>query len=101
MSFFSKLGGWIVAFVSKFGTGILAFVQAGAKSIAENGGDLLVSAARDAVLAAEKAGGNGDDKAVAAEKAVIGALVSKGVPIVLNAVRIAIENAVAEMNKAK
>jgi hypothetical protein len=88
-------------FFGRVGRGIWAFLSAGAEVIAENGGKLLMQSALEAVVAAEAAGGNGGDKFKVAKDTVIAKLRVAGIPIVLNAVHLAIENAVAEMNRAK
>lgn len=67
-----------------------------AHSIEQNGGAVLMSAAAAGVAAAESTGGNGKDKFAAAQAAVISALETAGIPVVLNAVNGAIEAAVAQ-----
>lgn len=80
---------------------ILDFLMSGAELLAQNGGTFLIESAQDAVAAAENTGGDGAAKRAAAIAAVISDLTSKGVPIVMNAINLAIENAVAKMNAAK
>lgn len=75
----------------------LTFLQAAASSIAASGGALLVSAAEQAVIAAEAQGGSGSDKLNAAVDAVKGTLANAGMQAAENAIRIAIEAAVAKM----
>lgn len=79
--------------VNSLEAGLLAL----AKSIADNGGDVLIAAALAAVTAAETTGGKGEDKFKAAQAAVIASLRAKGIPVVKNAVNGAIEAAVASM----
>ena len=88
-------------FCKRIGRGVWAFLSAGAEVIEANGGKVLIAAALEAVAAAEKAGGNGGDKFKVAKDTVIARLEAASIPIVLNAVHLAIENAVAEMNKSK
>jgi hypothetical protein len=76
-----------------------SFLSGLARSIAENGGELLVRAAREAVAAAEQSGGSGEDKLKAARDRIISSLRDAGKPIVMNAINGAIEAAVAEMKK--
>ena len=77
--------------------GLLGFVSALAENIEKNGGKVLRDAALDAVAAAENAGGSGSDKFSAALESVISTLEAQGIPVVLNAVRGAIEAAVAQI----
>jgi len=74
-----------------------AFALAGAKSIAINGGLMLIDAATSAVEAMAATDGSGKDKRDAAINAVVAQLESKGVPVVENAVRLAVETAVANL----
>lgn len=67
-----------------------------AHSIEINGGDFLITAAMDAVVAAETKGGTGKEKLQAAQDAVVADLTSKGIAIAMNAVNGAIESAVAQ-----
>ena len=96
MSIFSKIG----AFFGRFGVILSTFLSAGAAAIVKGGGKVLIEAARDAVRAAEVAGGTGSEKRAAAIAVVVSTLTSKGLPVLYNAVFLAIEAAVAEMNKA-
>lgn len=66
-------------------------------SIAQNGGKVLQEAAIAAVAAAEASGGSGKDKFDAALAQVIATLTAQGLPVVQNAVRGAIEAAVADL----
>lgn len=79
----------------------LSFLSAAAKSIAASGGALLVEAARNAVVAAEKQGGTGSEKREAAINAVTSTLENAGISVIATAVNTAIEAAVAEMNANK
>ena len=83
----------IKAFFSQF---ISDFLSPLAQVIALNGGKLLIDAATKAVLAAEATGGTGAQKFEAAEKAVLRELRNAGIPAAKNAVRGAIEAAVAK-----
>jgi len=74
------------------------FFDALARSIEENGGQVLRNAALAAVRAAEATGGPGEKKFAAALNQVILTLQTEGVPVVINAVRGAIEAAVALEN---
>lgn len=73
------------------------FLAALEVSIEANGGKILRDASASAVVAAEAAGGTGEEKAKAAFEAVVGVLTTEGLPIVINAVKGAIEAAVANM----
>lgn len=83
-------------FTHLFETGFFTFFSALAENIEKNGGKVLRDAALAAVEDAENAGGSGSDKFKAALESVISALEEEGIPIVLNAVRGAIEAAVAQ-----
>lgn len=78
---------------------ILDAIEPLAKQIADSGGKLLLQIAFEAVIAAEQAGGSGQDKFNAAQKAVISGLKARGLPIVLNAINGSIEIAVARMKE--
>ncbi len=92
MSFFSDLE----AAVLKFFQGI-GFFSALFQSIAANGGQVLLDAAMSAVIAAEQAGGTGAQKMASAIAAVEAKLAAEGLPVVENAIRGAIEAAVAQL----
>jgi len=77
--------------------GLLGFVSALAENIEKNGGQVLRDAALAAVKAAEANGGSGSDKFNAALESVISTLEQQGIPVVINAVRGAIEAAVAQI----
>jgi len=78
--------------------GLLGFVSALAENIEKNGGQVLRDAALAAVKAAEAtAGMSGSDKFNAALESVISTLEEQGIPVVINAVRGAIEAAVAQI----
>ena len=72
------------------------FLDPLARVIALNGGKALIAAAEKAVLAAEGTVGTGPEKFEAARKAVLRDLRNAGIPAVENAVRGAIEAAVAK-----
>ena len=73
-------------------------LEALARSIARNGGEVLTAAAAAAVAAAEAQGGSGAAKFQAARAAVVAVLTAKGIPLVENAVQGAILAAVADLN---
>jgi hypothetical protein len=73
-----------------------AFTSAGTQLL-RDGGPVLITAATEAVIAAETTPGDSNAKFQAAEAAVLAELKDKGLPIVKNAVRLAIENAVANL----
>ena len=77
--------------------GLLGFVSALAENIEKHGGQVLRDAALAAVKAAEANGGSGSDKFNAALESVISTLEQQGIPVVINAVRGAIEAAVAQI----
>lgn len=91
----------IVGLLKAFGEALLAAVFNGfqdlVKSVADNGGQLLLDAADEAVRAAEAAGGTGFEKYDAAFDAIGAKLASEGVAVVGNAVNGAIEAAVAKL----
>lgn len=84
-------------FTHLFETGFFSFFSALAENIEKNGGKVLQNAALAAVEAAESAGGSGSDKFAAALASVMDDLEEQGIPVVLNAVRGAIEAAVAQV----
>lgn len=75
----------------------LGFLLPAATLLARSGGQALVQAAREAVAAAESQGGSGEDKLNAARKAVVKSLQRQALPVITNAINIAIETAVAEL----
>lgn len=77
----------------------IGFLLPAARILAKAGGDALIEAAKAAVAAAEAKGGTGEEKFIAAKKAVVKALQKQGLPIVMNAVNLAIEAAVAALAK--
>ena len=77
--------------------GAIDFFEALASSIEASGGQILWDAAKAAVEAAEAQGGGGEDKAKAALASVIAVLEKEGLPIVINAIKGAIEAAVANL----
>jgi hypothetical protein len=101
MGFFSSIGVMLVNLFSRIGGGILAFISAGAEEIAKNGGRVLVDAAIAGVQSAERTGGSGEVKFNAAWASVVSTLTAEGIPVATNAIRIAIESAVAQLNKGK
>jgi hypothetical protein len=78
-------------------TTAIGFFDALAHSIEQNGGQVLRDAAIAAVRAAEATGGSGDQKFAAALAQVVITLETEGLPVVINAVKGAIEAAVAVM----
>jgi hypothetical protein len=76
----------------------LGYLLPAAKLLARSGGQALIAAAQEAVLAAEKTNGSGEDKLNAARKAVVKSLQRQGLPVITNAINLAIETAVASMN---
>ena len=90
MSFFSKV--WFV---------LIAFFTAGVKAIANGGGKVLTDAALAGVRAAEATGDSGDVKFNAAWASVVSTLTAEGIPVATNAVRLAIEAAVAQIKAGK
>lgn len=76
-----------------------AFFQAAIQS-ARGLGPVLLESATDAVMAAEQTPGDGKAKFAAAFAMVVKDLESKGVPVVVNAVNLAIEAAVANMKSS-
>lgn len=91
----------IIGLLKAFGEALLAAVFSGfqdlVKSVADNGGQLLMDAADEAVRAAEAQGGSGFEKYDAAFDAIAAKLASEGVEVVGNAVNGAIEAAVAKL----
>lgn len=75
------------------------FFNAAVQAVAAGGGQLLVQSAINAVTAAETAGGSGSDKFNAAKSAVIADLTAKGIPVITNAIHLAIEAAVANVKQ--
>ena len=80
---------------------VSALTLAAARALTQGGGDLLAEAAMTAVAAAEAKGGSGSDKFAAAKSSVIATLEAKGVPLVLNAIHLAVESAVAAAKSPK
>lgn len=74
-----------------------AFYKAAINSVEASGGQVLKDAATSAVTAAEAAGGTGNEKFTAAFNAVEAELKTAGVAVVVNAINIAIESAVAAL----
>lgn len=93
----------ILKFLEALGHALFASVtrsfEAGIQSVVENGGELLIDAARDAVRAAEESSATGFDKFDVAFDHASARLKSEGLAVVKNAVSIAIENAVAELKQ--
>lgn len=83
--------------VQNFRGGAVGFVENLAHSIEMNGGQVLRDAAKAEVDAAEAAGGLGDDKQKAVLASVIAVLEAEGIPVVIAAVKGAIEAAVANL----
>jgi hypothetical protein len=76
---------------------VLPILEAAGKQILANGGPILLDAAMSAVGVAEKTSGTGVEKLAAATAEVVGVLKEKGVPVVMNAVNVAIEGSVAAL----
>lgn len=91
-NFFSKIKEKIAPLFGIFENILTALAQ----SIAENGGRILIAAAKEAVESAENTQGTGEDKRKAAIAAIIHVLESQGIPIAMNAINGAIEAAVAQ-----
>lgn len=87
-------------FIHNIANSALGFMESLAHSIEANGGSVLRDAAMAAVQAAEQTGGSGEDKAKAALASVIGVLEAQGLPVVINAIKGAIEASVAQMKVA-
>lgn len=77
--------------------GGLTFLMALESQIEASGGQVLRDAAASAVAAAEASGGTGQAKFEAAFAAVLATLATEGVVVIENAVKGAIEAAVANM----
>lgn len=101
MSFFQTVGQDILSLLTGVGKAVLAFIEAAAGSIAANGGQVLIDAATGAVSAAEAAGGTAAQKLAAAQASVVSTLEGQGIPVVQNAVNVAIEAAVASMKASQ
>lgn len=84
-------------FINSLEAFFLSFVHPLLLSIKENGGKVLIDAAIAAVAAAETSGGDGNAKMAAAEASVVETLTKEGIPVVKNAIRGAIEAAVASL----
>ena len=97
-SFWEDVGDFFENLGALIGGAMLVFLKAGAEAIVASGGELLKDAAMAAVRASEAQGGDGEEKFSAAVKAVIGTLESAGIAVVINAVRLAIEHAVARLH---
>ncbi|QDV34887.1 phage holin, LLH family [Tautonia plasticadhaerens] len=76
----------------------IGYLLPAAKLLARAGGEVLISAAKEAVLAAERQGGSGKDKYNAARKALVINLQAQSIPLIDNAINLAIESAVAALN---
>ncbi len=96
-----SVSNWIHHLFSETRAEILSFLSPALALIESNGGKILTDAAVAAVTAAEATGGSGQTKAAAAFASVSAVLVSEGIPVVKNAVNLAIETAVANMNASK
>lgn len=97
-SFFARIWVDIVDFFTVSERVVLIFSSSLIHSIAQNGGDILIQAAKTAVDAAEAAGGSGSEKREAAKASIIESLKANGIPLVMNSINGAIEAAVAELN---
>ncbi|HVY13422.1 MAG TPA: phage holin, LLH family [Alphaproteobacteria bacterium] len=102
VSFLKKIRDAIIETFTDAEKAVVAGFDALIHSIAENGGHVLMEIAADAVKAAEATGGTGLQKFAAAEAQVIQDLQDKSIPVVANAIKGAIEAAVAtlKVNKA-
>jgi len=89
--FFSSLGDVMTTFFHKAQDIIEETYGSNAK--------LFLQIVSDAVMAAKGAGGTGKEKRDAAIAAIIADLASKGLPIIENAIRFALEGAVANLPK--
>lgn len=96
MSIVSKIWADIKTTLSSVRHQTFAFFDSLMASIAKNGGVVLIDAVSAAVDAAEKEGGNGEEKFARAQAAVIATLQKEGIPVVINAINGAIEAAVAQ-----
>lgn len=101
MSFFSDLGDKLKSLADEILEFVESFFGAAIKAVEQNGGPLLVQLATDAVAAAEASGGSGGQKLQAAVDSVVAGLKTNGVPVVLNAVNIAVETAVANLKASQ
>jgi hypothetical protein len=84
-------------FIARTEALLIATAEAVVTTLVKNGGPVLVQIARDAVAAAEAAGGSGESKKAAAVATVIAGLKTRGIPVVQNAVQLAVESAVAQI----
>lgn len=76
---------------------ITLFFETAVESIAANGGSVLMGLVTDATAAAETTGASGPTKLAAVQTAVAEALVARGLPVVWNAINLAIHAVVAHM----
>lgn len=81
------------------GTEAVVFAESFITLLIEGGGPVLIDAARAGVTAAESVGGTGEVKFNAAMASVLSTLEAESIPVIINAVRGAIEAAVAELAK--
>lgn len=100
-TFFSGIKQHVEEFVTNLFHATLTFFDSLVKSVAANGGQVLMDAAAAAVAAAEAKGGSASDKLAAAQAAVAATLATEGVPVVANAVNGAIEAAVASLKTSQ
>lgn len=96
-SFLTRVRNDLSGLLTSGGHAILAGFNALLTSIEQNGGPILITAAENAVLAAETAGGTGSEKLAAAQAAVVAELTTAGIKVAMNAVNGAIEAAVASL----
>lgn len=101
MTFFTDLQSKIASAFAYLESLVTTFFSAGIKVIAANGGHVLLDAALSAVQAAEATGGSGPAKLAAAQTAVLATLKAEGIPVLQNAVNLAIEGAVAQLNASQ
>lgn len=98
-SFWREVGDFFEKLGAQFGGAFLVFIVAGAKAMLAGGGQLLKSAALAAVHSQEQEGGTGAEKRQRAFDAITGTLLSAGIPVIANAVYLAIEAAVASLRE--
>lgn len=82
--------------LSDFG---ITFFHAAIYSVEQSGGQFLRDAATQAAQAFENENLSNEEKFSGAYKSVVGQLEAQAIPIVINAIRIAIETAVANLKQ--
>lgn len=96
-----KLEAFARMFLSEGTALLVTFILAGVRALEAGGGQLLVSAADAAVVAAESSKGSGTEKFDQAVEAVKGTLQSQGLAVLENAVRLGVEASVARLKAGK